>query len=110
TKDALTKPRPVPQLRRDLGAAAMQSAWKRAERGNRVSTGNSSARLDRIHQEEAKMANRSHFNSVSRRGLLQAGTALAGGALASPLPALPALADNHPAVGTYPAGSSGNSV
>jgi ABC-type branched-subunit amino acid transport system substrate-binding protein len=56
------------------------------------------------------MANRSHFNSVSRRGLLQAGTALAGGALASPLLALPALADNHPALGTYPAGSSGNSV
>src|SRR5665647_3263525 len=44
--------------------------------------------------------------SVSRRTLLQAGAGLIGGAL---LPGT-ALAEDHPAIGTYPAGSSGSSV
>jgi ABC-type branched-subunit amino acid transport system substrate-binding protein len=47
---------------------------------------------------------------VSRRTLLQAGAGLVGGTL---LPAgftMPAFAADHPAIGTYPAGSSGNSV
>jgi ABC-type branched-subunit amino acid transport system substrate-binding protein len=46
---------------------------------------------------------------VTRRGLLQAGTALASGSMIAPMMALPVLADN-PAIGTYPAGSSGSSV
>jgi branched-chain amino acid transport system substrate-binding protein len=46
---------------------------------------------------------------VSRRGLLQTAAGLVGGAV---LPAgMPiALAEDHPALGTYPAGSSGSSV
>src|SRR5512140_1975271 len=44
--------------------------------------------------------------NVSRRTLLQAGAGLIGGAL---LPGT-ALAEDHPAIGTYPAGSSGSSV
>ena len=47
--------------------------------------------------------------SVSRRGLLQVGAGLFGSAL---LPGTinSALAEDHPAIGTYPAGSSGSSV
>ena len=46
---------------------------------------------------------------VSRRTLLQAGAGLAGSSL---LPAFstPLFAADHPPIGTYPAGSSGNSV
>ena len=47
---------------------------------------------------------------MSRRRLLQAGAGLAGGALISPAMVMPAFAEDHPAIGTYPAGSSGNSV
>src|SRR5690242_5149787 len=60
--------------------------------------------------EEMTMTQRVHFNALSRRGLLQASTALAGASLAAPFLALPALAEDHPAIGTYPAGSSGSSV
>jgi len=51
----------------------------------------------------------SNFFLLSRRGLLQGAAGLAGGAM---LPAgMPvALAEDHPAIGTYPAGSSGSSV
>jgi branched-chain amino acid transport system substrate-binding protein len=48
--------------------------------------------------------------SVSRRALLQAGAGLAGGALLSSGFAMSAFAEDHPAIGTYPAGASGNSV
>ena len=61
-------------------------------------------------QEEMTMTQRVHSNAMSRRGLLQASTALAGASLAMPFLALPALAEDHPAIGTYPAGSSGSSV
>jgi len=46
---------------------------------------------------------------LSRRGLLQTAAGLAGGAM---LPGgMPfAFAEDHPAIGTYPAGSSGSSV
>jgi len=46
---------------------------------------------------------------LSRRGLLQTAAGFAGGVM---LPAgMPiALAEDHPAIGTYPAGSSGSSV
>src|SRR5690349_13944241 len=46
---------------------------------------------------------------LSRRGLLQTAAGLAGGAM---LPGgMPiALAEDHPAIGTYPAGSSGSSI
>jgi branched-chain amino acid transport system substrate-binding protein len=66
--------------------------------------------------EELKMAQRSRFSrgapdsGMSRRGLLQAGAGLAGGALISPAMVMPAYAADHPAIGTYPAGSSGSSV
>src|SRR5262245_36142394 len=46
--------------------------------------------------------------SVPRRALLQAGVGLLGSAV---LPGMPqAFAEDHPAIGTYPAGSSGSSV
>ena len=48
--------------------------------------------------------------SVSRRRLLQAGAGLAGGALLPAGMIAPAFAEDHPAIGTYPAGSSGSSV
>src|SRR3954467_1503247 len=48
--------------------------------------------------------------SVSRRALLRGGAGLAGGALLSGGFAMPAFAEDHPAIGTYPAGTSGNSV
>src|SRR4051794_13445735 len=48
--------------------------------------------------------------NVSRRALLRGGAGLAGGTLLSGGFAMPAFAEDHPAIGTYPAGSSGNSV
>src|SRR3954469_24217696 len=47
---------------------------------------------------------------VSRRALLQGGAGLVGGALLSGGFAMPVWAEEHPAIGTYPAGASGNSV
>jgi branched-chain amino acid transport system substrate-binding protein len=47
---------------------------------------------------------------VSRRALLQGGAGLVGGAMLSGGFAMPAFAEDHPAIGTYPAGASGNSV
>lgn len=47
---------------------------------------------------------------LSRRMVLKAGSALAGGALLPAGLVLPAMAADHPALGTYPAGSSGDSV
>ena len=48
--------------------------------------------------------------AVSRRALLQAGGGLVAGALLPGSMIGPALAENAPAIGTYPAGSSGSSV
>ncbi len=48
-------------------------------------------------------------NGVSRRAVMQAGVGLAGGGLLSTFSA-PLFAADHPAIGTYPAGSSGDSV
>jgi len=55
---------------------------------------------------------RDFFKSdVSRRTLLQAGAGLAGGVLLPTGLTMPAFAvGDHPAIGTYPAGSPGNSV
>ena len=47
---------------------------------------------------------------VSRRALLQGGAGLVGGTMLSGGFAMPAFAEDHPAIGTYPAGASGNSV
>ena len=46
---------------------------------------------------------------VSRRALMQAGVGLAGGGMLSTF-SMPIFAADHPAIGTYPAGSSGDSV
>jgi branched-chain amino acid transport system substrate-binding protein len=46
---------------------------------------------------------------VSRRALVQAGVGLAGGSMLSTF-SMPLFAADHPPVGTYPAGSSGDSV
>ena len=46
---------------------------------------------------------------VSRRMLLQTAAGLAGGAML-PFGMPTAFAEDHPAIGTYPAGSSGSSV
>jgi branched-chain amino acid transport system substrate-binding protein len=48
--------------------------------------------------------------NVSRRSLLQAGAGLVGGSLLTGGMVGPAFAEDHPAIGTYPAGSSGSSV
>jgi branched-chain amino acid transport system substrate-binding protein len=48
--------------------------------------------------------------AMSRRALLGAGAAAAGGALLPSGLIVPALAEDHPALGSYPAGSSGPSV
>src|SRR5277367_4922294 len=47
---------------------------------------------------------------VSRRKLLQSAAGLAGGAMLPAGLALPAFADDKPAIGTWPAGASGSSV
>jgi ABC-type branched-subunit amino acid transport system substrate-binding protein len=47
---------------------------------------------------------------VSRRSLLQAGAGLAGGVLLPSGLLMPAFAADHPAIGTYPAGSAGDTV
>src|SRR6201994_4289235 len=47
---------------------------------------------------------------VSLRTLVQAGAGLAGGALLPGSAIMPAFAEDHAAIGTYPAGSSGSSV
>jgi branched-chain amino acid transport system substrate-binding protein len=46
---------------------------------------------------------------VSRRALVQAGVGLAGGSMLSTF-SMPLFAADHPPIGTYPAGSSGDSV
>ena len=48
--------------------------------------------------------------AVSRRSLLQGGAGLVGGAMLPMGFAMPAFADDKPAIGTWPAGSSGSSV
>ncbi len=59
------------------------------------------------------MAQKNRFDGgpdgVSRRALVQAGVGLAGGSLLSTL-SMPLFAADRPAVGTYPAGASGDSV
>ena len=48
--------------------------------------------------------------SVSRRSLLQGGAGLIGGVMLPGGLIMPAFADDKPAIGTWPAGSSGSSV
>src|SRR5665213_3144096 len=48
--------------------------------------------------------------SVSRRTLLQAGAGLVGGAMLPATVIGPAFAEDKPAIGTWPAGSQGNTV
>ncbi|MBN9007179.1 MAG: substrate-binding protein [Rhizobiales bacterium] len=48
--------------------------------------------------------------AVSRRSLLQGGAGLVGGAMLPMGLVMPAFADDKPAIGTWPAGSSGSSV
>ena len=48
--------------------------------------------------------------SVSRRTLLQAGAGLVGGAMLPASVTGPAFAEDKPAIGTWPAGSPGNTV
>ena len=47
---------------------------------------------------------------LSRRRLLQTAAGLAGGTMLPAGLVMPAYADDKPAIGTYPAGSSGSSV
>src|SRR3954464_3590206 len=47
---------------------------------------------------------------MSRRALLQGSAGLVGGTMLSGGMVLPVYAEDHPAIGTWPAGSSGNSV
>ena len=50
------------------------------------------------------------YSGLSRRALLQGSAGLIGGAALSGGLSMPAFAEDHPAIGTYPAGSSGSSV
>src|SRR3954453_2926989 len=59
---------------------------------------------------KAKIFEQAMGAEVSRRALLQGGAGLLGGAMLSGGLAAPAFAEDHPAIGTYPAGSSGDSV
>ncbi len=52
----------------------------------------------------------SRSGRISRRGVLQAGAAVAGGAMLPVASERAARAADEPAIGTWPAGSSGNSV
>src|SRR4029078_5601052 len=62
-------------------------------------------------REEIKMSRTHKTGAFSRRSLLQASAGLAGGALLPQAFTLPAFAvGDHPAVGTYPDGSSGDTV
>jgi ABC-type branched-subunit amino acid transport system substrate-binding protein len=49
-------------------------------------------------------------NGVSRRNVLTAGAGLAGGAMINGGLMMPVFAADHPAIGTYPAGSQGSTV
>src|SRR6187399_1461024 len=62
-------------------------------------------------REEIKMSRTHKPGTLSRRGLLQASVGLAGGALLPQAFTLPAFAvGDHPAIGTFPAGSQGDTV
>src|SRR6187455_3488990 len=62
-------------------------------------------------REEIKMSRTHKPGTLSRRGLLQASAGLAGGALLPQAFTLPAFAvGDHPAIGTYPAGSQGDTI
>src|SRR6185436_20241724 len=61
-----------------------------------------------LKREEIKMSRTHKPGALSRRSLLQASAGLAGGALLPQAFTLPAFAvGDHPAIGTYPAGSQG---
>jgi ABC-type branched-subunit amino acid transport system substrate-binding protein len=52
-----------------------------------------------------------HLGNVSRRALLKTGAAISGAALVSPVASFPAFAvGDQPPIGTWPAGSQGNTV
>jgi branched-chain amino acid transport system substrate-binding protein len=59
---------------------------------------------------KSNILGQSMHTTVSRRSLLQGSAGLFGGALLSGGMAMPAFAEDKPAIGTYPAGSSGSSV
>ena len=50
------------------------------------------------------------LTGLSRRGALKAGAAAVGGVMLSPYLTMPVYADDKPAIGTWPDGSSGSSV
>jgi len=52
----------------------------------------------------------SGFESLTRRNALKAGAAAVGGAMLTPYLTMPVYADDKPAIGTWPDGSSGSSV
>ena len=60
--------------------------------------------------EKRSMGEHEYKAGVSRRSLLQASAGLVGGALLPAGLTMPAFAADHPAIGTYPAGSSGSTV
>ena len=49
-------------------------------------------------------------DGVSRRKILTVGAGVAGGAMLNGGFVMPVFAADHPAIGTYPAGSAGSSV
>ena len=52
-----------------------------------------------------------YLGNVSRRALLKTGAALSGAALVSPVASFPAFAvGDQPPIGTWPAGSQGDTV
>src|SRR5215468_1023530 len=64
-----------------------------------------------VQREEITMSRTHKPGVLSRRSLLQASAGLAGGALLPQAFTLPAFAvGDHPAIGTFPAGSQGDTV
>lgn len=50
------------------------------------------------------------YEGMTRRNVLKAGAAAVGGAMLTPGLTMPVFAADKPAIGTWPAGSSGSSV
>src|SRR5215510_1448781 len=81
----------------------------------RTTTSQSDSRATRAHpKEEPKMSRKDQkFGGVSRRTLLQAGAGLAGGVVLPSALTMPAFAvgvADKPPIGTWPAGSEGDTV
>src|SRR5215813_5589455 len=101
-----------PATKRSDGAPV--HPFHRRARAHRTPFKSDSSVGSNTHQQEEPQVSLKHLNlgSVSRRTLLQAGAGLAGGTVL-PMFAMPAFAvgvEDKPPIGTWPAGSQGDTV